>query len=418
MAYKLLPKAPAPKKESMLSEAHRLPAQAASGAFSGLVGLPGTILSAGNEYIAKPITEAITGKKGVSYEDTPLGKILPTSQTIKESTQHVIPYLKPKNKLEEFANNVAEDAATMFVPGTGFAKVGLRGTSALKSLAVSLGANAGGDFVGALTGDDKKAAYTKMGIMFLLSGFTKPTANKEISNLYKQADQLLPQNATVNASHLRGDMNALKNKVMGQRVGGKKVLAPTEQFVFDEADKVLKQVQGNRASVQALKNSLRSLNENLQKAVYEAPDKGARTRAKNLAKDINRSINATLEDYGKTNPEWWKMHKSASGAFGAMAQSQFISRLIQDNVKGNIVTHGLLHALGVGTGAVGGIVPYQALKILYRMKQSPVLQKHYLRIVGSAAAENFPLMNKELHKLDKELQKENAKKKNKYKLVR
>jgi hypothetical protein len=248
-----------------------------------------------------------------------------------------------------------------------------------------------------------------MGIMFFSSLLNKPGVQREISNLYNRADQLLPQNATVNANRLQNQLNQFRDRILVGRQP--RDLAPSETFALDQADTILRQIQNGQANVGTLRSSLRSLNENLQRAVYEAPDQGARVRARSLATNINRHVNETLEDYGRTNPEWWNTFRGAQEAHGTMMQSNFVSRFIENNIVGHPMTHGLMHALGVGIeGAFSALLPYQAIKIGYRIWNSPVLRRHYTRLVSSAASENAPVMNREIKKLDTLLQKEDEKK--------
>lgn len=413
MPFKILPDEP--KKSSLSSESiHRLPAQAASGVAALAPGIFGDVASAVNNYVAGPIAGAITGGESIPYEETPIGKLLPTTATHKKNLQEAIPYLKPKNDVEKFTNDVVEDAGSIFLPGVALTKMGLRGVSALRSFAASLGANSSGEFVKDITGDEQKGAYAKMGTMFLFSALNKPGVQKEIGSLYQRADKLLPANATTNANKLTSELTRLKNQVLSGRQPGD--LAASEKFVVDEADTVLRQIKDGNINVNTLKSTLRSLNEKLQKAIYESPDKATRVRAKSLAKGINKAINNTLSDYGKTNPKWWKLQKGANEAFGAVQQSNFITRFIEHNVAGNPLTHGLLHALGVTAGGAGAVIPYQASKLMYRIYKSPELRKHYARIVSSAASENASVMNKEIKKLDEGLSKEDSSKK-KFRLV-
>jgi hypothetical protein len=404
MAYKILPEQPKPSSLNVES-VHRLPAQALKGAATSTVGLPGDVLSLPYSGINKLVSSL--GGENVPYEQSFLGKALPTSQTLSQGVERDVPYLKPKNKIEQFVGDVVGDATSLFIPGKAITKAGLRGTSAIKSFATSLGANSAGDFVSDLTGDPQKGAYTKMGTMFLLSAMNKPKVQKEIGELYKKADGLLPKDAVVSAQNLEKDLTGLQKKVLQGR--GVQDLAPSEKFVIDEADKILRQIDLGEVNVNTLKAGLRSLNENLLKAVYEAPDKSTRTRARSLATQINRSVNGTLAEYGKSNPEWYKAHKGASDAFGALAQSNFLSNYIKNNLKDVPVSPHLLHALGIAGTAATGVVPYQSAKILYRISKSPELAKHYARVVSSASLENASLMRKEMKKLDDELKKEESK---------
>jgi hypothetical protein len=410
MVFKILPeqsKPPSLTKESF----HRLPAQAVAGVASTVPGIFGDIGSTINEYIAGPISKAITGKKPVPYEQTLIGKALPTSAKHMENLERAIPYLKPKNKIEKFVRDVSADAISLAIPGAGLTRIGLRAAPPMRNLLISIGANAGGELTSQFTGDEKKGAFTKMGLMFLGSILNKPNVYKEVGKLYQKADDLLPRDAAVNSHRLNTELNGLKNKVLQGRQPAD--LAPSEKFVIDQADTILRQTETGQVNVNTLKSSLRSLNENLQKFVYEAPDKSIRVRARKMATQINGHVNRTLADYGRTNPEWWKFQKGANQAFGTIQQSQFVTNFINNHFKGNSMTHGLLHALGVPIE--NAVAPYQAVKILYRIAKSPELAKIYSRILGSAASENAPIMNKEIKKLDERLQKEKSK--NRYRIL-
>lgn len=411
MAYKL--EKEAPSQPSLSTESlHRLPVQAVKGAAATLPGIFGDILSL--PYAGVNAAVSALGGSNVPYEESALGKIIPTTQSHIKTLEEGIPYLKPKNKIESFISDVASDATSLAMPAGTLAKAGLRGTNLTRSFLTSLGANTAGATVADLTGDPQKGAYTKMGAMFLFSALNKPGAQKEVGKLYQEADKLLPEHAIVNSSRLESEMNGLKNKILHGR--GVQDLAPSEKFVIDQADTILRQVHQGQSNVGTLKSALRSLNENLQKAIFEAPDKASKVRAKKLAKQINRNVNETLADYGKTNPEWWKAQKAANEGFATLQQSNFITNFIEKNVKHGTIAHGLMHALGIGVGAAG-YLPYEATKLAYRISKSPTLAKHYARVVSSAAAENASVMNKELSKLDEELKKEESIKKTKYKLI-
>ena len=67
------------------------------------IGLPGDILSLVNEYIAKPVAKHVFGQEPAEYEDTFLGKAIPTTETHRKGVEGATgEYLKPKNKIEEF----------------------------------------------------------------------------------------------------------------------------------------------------------------------------------------------------------------------------------------------------------------------------------------------------------------------------
>ena len=412
MAYKLLPEEK--KSSPSLGEsALRIPTQMAAKAATSIVGFPGDVASLVNRGAGK-ISQAITGDEPIPYEETLFSKILPTSHQHQENLERGIPYLKPKTKFERFAGDVAGDTASLVLPGSRFLKA-LKTTPVLKSASISLGANAGKEFVTDITGSEKAGSWAKLGIMFLGGAATKQTATKEISKKYKTAESLLPQGSRLNAVPLENSLNSLKSRVLnGRQIAD---VAPSEKFVVDEADKILRQISNGTADVSTLQSSLRSLNENLQKAVYDAPNKSVRVRTKKLATQINKDVNNSLREYGKHNPEWWKEYSEANNAFGVVQKSNFITNFIEKNIRGNMVSHGLLHLLGIGATAATGVAPYLGVKLAYQIANSKTLRNHYGKVISAAASEDAPVMNRELDKLDREISKENEKSKNKFRLV-
>lgn len=421
MAFKLL--SDSPKESSFNKESiHRLPSQAAAGALSALPGFAGNIGEFINETVARPVTGAITGKRTLPYEETYLGKILPTTATHKKRLEEAIPYLKPKNKIEKFVNDISTDTAELFLPGK-VLKAGKYAMSPLRSLGVSVAANTLGELTHQYTGDEKKAALAKGGTMLMLSLFNKPKAESIASDLYKKAQSILPANAATNATRLETNLNNLKSNILKGRKP--RDAAGSEKFVLDEADKVLRQIQNGQVNVNTLVAAKRSLNENLQKFVFESSDKSARAGARKLAKRINGEISGAMEQYGQTNPEWWSQQKSADQAFGAINQSNYISRLLERFTKGR--PEGLAHLFGAtgqlatslvsGPAAIGGFSIYQGYKLMHRIIKSPELRKHYAKVLFSSLTENPKIINKEVEDLQNSLEKDRGKKGHKYKIL-
>ena len=411
MAFKLVKEEQAPEK-GFGEKLGRGAAQFAKGSIPVAAGIFGDVGKLVNDFIAAPLSEAITGKKSVPYEESLIGKAIPTTAQHKKVLEENIPYLKPENKMERFIDELGTDAASLFLGGP--TKIAM-GSKAIKAGSAALGSNLFGELVTDLTGDEKKGAYAKMGSMFTLSMLNKPGAQKAVSELYGKAAQNLPKDAQVNAGRLQQNLNNLKGRVLAGRKPSD--LAPSEKFVVDQADRVLGSVQNGNMNVNTAIAAKRSLNEELQNIFNIAPSKQSRVRAKRLASEINQSLNQTLRDYGKSNPQWYKDFSAADKAFGTIAQSNYISNAISSHLAYHPVTHGLLHALGVTGGASGLVVPYQIVKLSHRFIASPALRKHYIGVLKSAAQEDATTMNKEVEKLDREIQKEDRTKKKKYKLV-
>lgn len=380
------------------------------------VGLPGDIFSLINEYIAKPATEFIW-QKPVSYEETYLGKAFPTTETHRKGVEEITgEYLQPQNDVERFADDLIEDTALLMIPGGRSAKTGsylkkqaTKGAMALpKKFTIALGANTVKQAIKDSGGTEDAQTWGKMGSLLFLSMFDKRSAAEQLGNLYKEAEKNLPEQASINASRLEDNISNLKSKIIKGRP--EKHLAPSEKFVIDEIGKLEDLIKDGKANVSQLWAAKRSLNENLGKQLFETPTKESQGRAKNLAKQLSNWLSKEIKSYGEKNPQFGKPFQEAEEGFGTLAQSNFVTRWIDNNLRYSPLTQGLMHFLGSQAGAAIGtaVAPYQTAKIGYRIAKSKVLRDHYLNVLKSATNENVYLFNKELQKLDVELQKEES----------
>lgn len=404
-------------------------ARQASNVSTRAIGLPGDIFSLINEYIARPVSK-LAGQEDLPYEQTALGKVLPTTEFHRKGVESVTgEYLKPQNDVEKFVDDVVEDTALLFTPGGKLAKSGklLKGSRQVpKNFYASLGANLAGEGVSQATGREDLGSLAKIGSLGFLSLIDKPSAVKQVGELYGKAEKAIPPGAMANAKKMEVNLDHLKNKVLSGRPSSS--LAPSEKFVVDEIDKVLPMIKSGEIDVNTAWALKRSLNENLAKSVFDIPYKN-RKRAKALATQINGQLRDTLDQYGKKNREFGVSFKGADEAFGTIARSEFIKNWIGENVRGTPLTHGLMHLLGSSAvtsipGAIGKItgstalgiagssvipVAYQATKLGYQIAKSPTLRKIYADIIKAAAKEDVVSFNKYLKKLDKSLQEEESK---------
>lgn len=368
-----------------------------------IAGFPGDIFSLINDYIARPAVEFATGQPGVSYEETYLGKALPpTSEHRKRTTAVFGKYIEPQNKVENFIDNIAQDATAIAFP---IGKVAKFGKTVVSSIAKSIGANLGGEFVKDLTSDEKKGAYGKLGSLFLLSLVDKPRAAKVVGEMYKPLQDQVVNLAPVDARVLENNLLNLKGRMQ------KGTIAPSEKFIIDEVDAILPKIQNGKISPEELWAVKRSLNEKLSKILYDIPEKATQQRARKLASGIQYDLAETLKETAKQDPVFYKNLKSVDKAFGTIAQSNLISKFIKNHMKYNPVTHGLIQMFqgSLGSAAATAVVPYELGKILYRVSKSPILAKHYGKVLSAAAAEDSAVMNRELRKLDEGLKKEEKK---------
>ncbi|HEX5553457.1 MAG TPA: hypothetical protein VFX43_09435, partial [Chitinophagaceae bacterium] len=314
------------KKDAL--ETIRHPARIGSSISSIVVGLPGDIASLLNKYAAGPIYEKISGEKATPYEQTALGKILPTSEQHKTALQEAAPkLLKPRNKIEAFGDAIIEDATSLFLPGK--TKIPFK-NAATKALAISTGANLTGETLKDLSGDEKKGAYAKMGTMFLTSLLSGPKAAKVVGDLYNKAEKAIPKGASINVQSEAKKISRLQDKILAGR--NYNALDANEKFVVDEAQHVLDSIKQGRISPQAAWAQKRSLNTKLNEHLFKSPDRKAASRAKKLALDINKQLNSILKRYGNKNSQFAKNFQPAERAFETLAKSNSLQNWIKNKL--------------------------------------------------------------------------------------
>ena len=311
--------------------------------------------------------------------------------------------IQPQNEVEKFADNVVEDLTMLLNPAQ-VAKTGIpKGFQLVKNIGKSLFANTAGEVVKQTTGNENLGNYTKAGSLFILSLIDQEAAAKQVGKLYTEAEAHLPSQAKINAKGLTKSIDSLEHSITKGRP--LENLSPPERFVTNQIEKIRNLISNGEISVEQAVAQKRSLNKELSTLYKEVPKHADQKNVKGLAKQLNKFLNNTIEEYGKTNPKFYKPYKEADQAFGTIARSNFVANWVGDNVTQSPVTHGLLSVFGPATKAAGvALVPYQATKILYRIQQSPVLAKIYQKTVQAAIKEDAILFNKYIKKLDDALQ--------------
>lgn len=376
------------------------------------VGFAGDIFSLINEYAARPLTESITGKEGLPYEQTFLGKAIPTTETHRKGLESVTgEYLKPQNEIERFADDVVDTTQLLFTPGGQITRSGRTisgGQKLYRNFAKALGAEVLAKGSEGFTGDESAKGWTRMGSIFVTSLLDKPTAARQIGNLYRNAEASIPQGVTTNAGSLQTSMNSLVHTITRGRPHGN--LSPPERFVVNQAENVLNLIQNGRIPVDQAWAQLRTINQELQGVlpdISRQQRRGIRTQAAR----INGALNETLENYGRTNPGFAQNFHPAQEATATLHQSQWIGNWIRNNIVSPVQTEGLLQALGVPIAQTTSkiVAPYKAAQLIYRISRSPTLRNLYLRTLNSASQENISTFTRHLNELDKKTQEDEDK---------
>lgn len=398
-------------------------------------GTPGTIAKLANDYIASPVEEFFTGEKSTPYEQTWIGKALPTIEQAREGIESIAPnYLKPRNEGEQFFNDSVETMAALLIPGgwaSRGAKLAAGGVKALnqgtkfqrllanpygRAAGIALGSQSAGKLVTDFTGDSDKGDVAKGVTLVGLSLLNPGGIGRLLEQHQTAATAALASGETLNARLLALKTRALKRDVLAGRT--LKDVHTSEKFVLDEADKVLRNVKGNQASVESLRAAKTSLNASLEEHLFKTPSKAQRAGAKNKAKLLNGYIREAFEAHGKQNPAFWENQSAFDTAFAARAQSNLASNLMRDHLNYNpkssllntaITGSGIwgASAAGVGIqGAVTGAGAYNLGKIGYQIYKSPILRKYYLGLLNAAARQDVVALNISARKLDEQLLKE------------
>lgn len=402
-----------------------VPHQAASSAATVTsvgMGLPGDILGLFNDLVAAPLVSKITGKPGVKYEKTPLGKLFPGSTEIEEDIHKLIPYTKPRNSYESSTNDIIGTASSLLLPGAQ-AKVGrfLKTNPITRAFFKSIGSHLFGEAIKDVTGDEAKGEMAKAGSLFTMSLLDRQGVGKFVSSVYNKASAALKNagNPQVNATRISNQLLDIKNKL------SKGTLAPSESAVIQDIDKALAHIKDGKIPVENLWGISRSLTERSMEAQRAAPSKANRIRARKFYNSLSNAVNKELSEYGKINKDFGGPFEAAQKGFSTLARSNAIENWIGNTLKYNPATTGLLHLFGGGLGATavkgGGLsvqstlapaAAYQVSKLLYRIKSSPLLRRYYFTALQAASREDAQTFNRALKKMDQSLQKLEEKQKN------
>lgn len=149
-----------------------------------------------------------------------------------------------------------------------------------------------------------------------------PSVEKEIDRLYTSRVNDLPQNAAIIPTNTLAAIDKIKNKSA--------VLSPEEKGVFGYIQNLRNSLSPQistsygkvniptvPADIQTLADTKRSLNSIIK---WDVKDTGV----KELLKSVQAGINKDIQQYGKTNPDWYKTFKEADGLFGKVAKREKI----------------------------------------------------------------------------------------------
>lgn len=387
-------------------EIERGQAQLTSRGLETIAGIPGDLLS----FISN-----ITGSE--------LKTKLPTSKELRQFSEKAsLGYTKPKTEFEEKGGQIAQDFASFMLPGS-------QSYSLLRNIGIPLVGNLAKEGIelagGGETGSDAAKGALMLGLDLLtqrktLSGKVLGNSAKGYAGkLFEEARSTLPKGQKINVSGLSSELNDVEKvlKLGGTRPSTEKALQKIKDFRNDIVkDKIdIQNLYEYRSAINEMITDLGGFKIGENAAIKE--------KAIHNLNQVKGKIINTLEEYGeKVNPQFLKPYKAANEAYEIASKSDVVSNFLQKKFGvimkspltkmlfglGAHTAHAGLTAASpmAGAGVLAAKVPYDAGKVLYRVFKSPTLAKYYGQVIAGALSGNSAQVMKNLHALDKELQKE------------
>ncbi len=226
----------------------------------------------------------------------------------------------------------------------------------------------------------------------LLTPTTLKGAQKYVNSLYNKAESLLPENVKVGARNLNKNLVSFIDKI---KMGG---TAPSKTPALTKAKEIRSKISKGQIDVKELTEFKKTINES-RSGLYldQALDKKGKALAKRNLDDISGIVDDALSEYGKKNPQWNKLYRSANEGHGAIANSKKFSNLIGKIIKQNphasgaaiaatLIGHALSpKSLGIASIGLTGI---KSGELIARISKSKVLRKYYQQAMQNAVKEN------------------------------
>lgn len=376
----------------------------ASRATETLLGLPGNIIQF-SKFIGDLLPEEPEFmKKDPSFLQKYGKKALetvPTSDDLKKISQDYFGlWTTPTDESEKVSDELIETFTNLMIPIGGQ-------QSWIRSLAAAGGGVFSKELAKEYGAPEWAQEAVKFGTTLGISMFNPGGAKEYASNLYKLADQAIPDSITVPAEGLSKNLTKLRTDLA--KGGGE--MEKNSSLVIKWIDDVLKHVEENSGRLNVKEGQAYSKNIN---SVMGDPE--TLTRAKKLFPSVQKEIRKSMQQVESVYPEYWKLYRNADESFGAVAQGIKLGERVENAIKKSPLKSnlGILMAssaydprLSVAYIAGRGLV--ESAEILSQYAKSPVLRKYYHKMVLDAAKNNKVELMRTLQKIDKEAQKEEKK---------
>jgi hypothetical protein len=303
---------------------------------SAALGAPGDVLSLANEFIAKPISKKITGQEGQPFEETAVGKLIPTSQKLHQiAEQAAAEKLRPETTGEELLGTTAGFLGSMI--GLGAKGIGKAGTipfikKALPgSVKTVLSAFAPASaFVAAKKAD--LPPWMQVGATIGTAALTHKLTNKSIpqisSELFETRNSLA-KDVMMPGTPLANDLSNLYGEM--QKGGTTSV----EKHIMTFLDNIKSKAEGGDVPLEEI---LKARTKLMQESRMFTPHQ--RKGTEKFWNDAERILDNHIKKY--ENPEFQKINTEANSLYKGIKESKRIERFLGKHKKETLTGAGSL----------------------------------------------------------------------------
>ena len=395
------------EKPSMLKEFGRHISRTGSRAIETVVGFPGDIVN-----FVKFIGEKLP-KLPSSLEKEPtfvqkygkkLLEKLPNSEEVKEFSSYLTSgFTDPKNAKEELGDDITSLATSLLIPS----KDPIKFKSFLNAIglaSIAKGAKKGAESLGGEIGAQTSA---EIGTLFLTSLLSAKTADKFVSDQFKQARSKIPSGTMLSTNKLENSLNTLEKDL------SRGISTPTKTEVKKAVEELRVKASGGSMEADELVEAYHNINERYNsKKLFDELNTTERKALKYRYDKFKDELQKEISDYGNYNPSFYNQWKKANNAYATIAQSKKVSNFLESklgslpkHLTGAVALELFLGHPYVAAGTIGSAAAVKTGELLYRIRKSSKLQEHYLNVIKESMNENLPAVIKNLNVLEEEAKK-------------
>lgn len=404
--------------ESFGEAAIRHGTRSGSRALEAILGSPGTAQQASQQATKSALSNIIGMGEKITGNQFPTGrkyaekaaefispKGAPSEEELKNLSQNITGgFTKPQDAGEEFADEIVSDFTSSIMGGPG-KTVAAKGLKTLGQIVLANAAKYGAKEAGSgVLGQN----VAKFGTLLTTSMFDPKGAKKYVDSLYKQRDSAIPKGTIIPTSSIINSIESVEQQLT------KGIGTPAKSALKTPLADLKQKVAGGHAEVEELLEIKKNLNEHRAGLIAQNRLSGGKDSAikkeLNLFNELSNGVEKSLEEYGRHNPEFYKLHKMANEAHSGIQESKFISNFVQKlaspkstKLRGALefTDEGLAAAslLFSPTAAITGYAALKGTALAHRFMTNPTLRKFYLGALEGAAKQHGSTVVRNMNKL-------------------